>query len=155
MNYTAYIQELQNISKPLELPHIIWWLTKYEKIFQKTVIVSDCKKWYKWFYRDEKPFPCVCPTRPEDCIFIELYYELQKLLALYKCEIESHQRKLSKDFDLAILEKIEFLDLDSSGHIRIIIATNNLKSESFILNINKDDFKSILKYRSTSRQKTN
>ena len=111
MNYKAYIQELQNSFQPLELPQIFCWLRKYEKIYQKAVIKSNCRKWHKWSYKGEKPFPCVCPSGDEDCVFIETYYELAKLLTLHEHEKDFQQRKPA-DRDLEILEIIELLNLN-------------------------------------------
>lgn len=79
MEYLSYIEELLNISNPLELNHIHWWLMKYEAEFNNSIDKSNCRKWDKWFKRNEKPFPCVCSTRENDCVFIDLYYELNKI----------------------------------------------------------------------------
>lgn len=79
MKYQTYIEELQNLSNPLELNHIIWWLMKYEDEFYKSIPTTKCKKWYKWFYKEETPLPCCCPVREEDCVFLELYYDLDKM----------------------------------------------------------------------------
>lgn len=79
MKYQSYIEELQNLSNPLELNHIIWWLMKYEDEYYKTLPITNCKKWYKFFYKDEKPLPCCCPIKEQDCVFIELYYDLERM----------------------------------------------------------------------------
>lgn len=79
MKHQSYIEELQNLTNPLEIQHIIWWLMKYEKEFYKALPITNCKKWYKWFYKEEKPFPCCCPVKEQDCLFIELYYDLERM----------------------------------------------------------------------------
>lgn len=43
---------------------------------------NECRKWSKWVNRNERPFPCVCPTRNEDCVFAETYYKLNELSKL-------------------------------------------------------------------------
>lgn len=79
MKYQSYIEELQNLSNPLELNHIVWWIMKYEDEFYKALPISNCKKWHKWFYKDEKPFPCCCSIKEKDCLFIEFYHNLKNL----------------------------------------------------------------------------
>lgn len=79
MKYQTYIEELQNLSNPLELNHIIWWLMKYEDEFYKALPITNCKKWYKVFYKDEKPLPCCCLIKEQDCVFLELYYDLERM----------------------------------------------------------------------------
>ena len=37
MKYQTYIEELQNLARPLEIHHIIWWLMKYENEFYKAI----------------------------------------------------------------------------------------------------------------------
>ncbi len=80
MKYQTYIEELQNLTNPLEIQHITWWLMKYEEEFYKALPNSNCKKWYKFYYKEERPFPCVCPVREFDCVFIELYYDLDRMI---------------------------------------------------------------------------
>lgn len=79
MKYQSYIEELQNPLTPLELHHIHCWLIKYESEFYNSIDESSCRKWNNCHHRNEKPFPCVCPTREDSCVFVELYYELDKI----------------------------------------------------------------------------
>ncbi|WP_033959942.1 hypothetical protein [Psychroserpens jangbogonensis] len=68
--------------------HINWWLMKYEAEFYEAISKSNCGKWSKWV-RDNSihVFPCACPTREQECIFIELYFELLKVSELEPKEI--------------------------------------------------------------------
>ena len=65
MQYQTHIEELQNLSNPLELNHIIWWLIKYEDEFYKAIPKSNCKKWHKWFYKEETRLSFSCPFREQ------------------------------------------------------------------------------------------
>ncbi|RZK26085.1 MAG: hypothetical protein EOO43_03800 [Flavobacterium sp.] len=85
MNFYEEIEYLRH--KVIDTTIIKSWLTKNESNFFEAIIKSHCKKWIKWSYYDEKPFPCVCQVREEDCIFIELYYELQRVIKLHEKEI--------------------------------------------------------------------
>lgn len=79
MKYQTYIEELQNLSNPLDLNHFIWWLIKYEDEFYKAIPTTNCKKWYKLFYQEKTPLPCCCPVKEHDCVFLELYYDLERM----------------------------------------------------------------------------
>lgn len=48
---------------------------------------NECRKWFRWVNSNETPFPCVCPTRNEGCIFAEVYYELSKVAEITNFEI--------------------------------------------------------------------
>lgn len=80
------IQELPS-NQNLEIEQITTWLDEYENYFYFLINETNCRKWSRW--QDDKTshiLPCCCPKREEDCIFIELYYELNKLIQLHKKE---------------------------------------------------------------------
>lgn len=79
MSQINHIKELINIAPILSVNHIQWWLMKHESEFHNSINSSSCRKWDKWLIRNEKPFPCACSSRENDCVFIELYYELSKI----------------------------------------------------------------------------
>src|SRR5690606_41564593 len=74
-------------SSIFSIHHINWWLMKYEAEFYEAILKSNCGKWSKGV-RDYSihVYPCVCPTRQQDSIFFELYFELLKTSALEKNE---------------------------------------------------------------------
>ncbi|UMB52618.1 hypothetical protein MKD41_09740 [Lutibacter sp. A64] len=82
MPYISYIQELLNLDSTLNINHIHWWLIKYEDDYRKAIGLTECRKWKRFLMTGEEPFPCACPTRVEDCIFIELYFKLDRVLKL-------------------------------------------------------------------------
>lgn len=79
LKFHPYIQELQDIAPILNMEHIIAWLGEHKNYYRFSISESSCRKWSKWIENNEKPFPCVCSIREEDCVFIELYYELNKI----------------------------------------------------------------------------
>lgn len=80
MKISLDLEELQNLSLPLKLNHIHLWLLKHEEEFYKAIELTSCKKWDKWLERCDRPLPCCCPTRESECIFIEFYYDLDKII---------------------------------------------------------------------------
>lgn len=76
----SYLEELQNLSFPLKIYDIHMWLIKYEKRFLNVINSTSCGKWHRWFINKEQPFPCCCPIRETECLFVELYYELAKVI---------------------------------------------------------------------------
>ena len=65
------------------------WLMTQENKLKKSIIKTECYKWAKW-QKDNSThvFPCVCPTRNSECIFIETYYEVNKAFLLIRKEQE-------------------------------------------------------------------
>jgi len=86
-------------SSIFSIHHINWWLMKYEEEFYNAIPKSNCGKWSKWV-RDNSihVFPCVCPTREQDCIFIEMYFELLKTSELEKNEV--YFEKLVEEYNV-------------------------------------------------------
>lgn len=84
------------------------WLKENRIRLKKSISSSECKKWDKWIHNDEFPFPCACPIRNPECIFIETYYKLENTLELmrneelYKSALKSYS--VFKDNPAAVLE---------------------------------------------------
>ncbi len=80
-----FIIEFQNKTlKPYySIHHINWWLMKYEEEFYNAIPKSECRKWSKWVDDNSiHVFPCVCPTREQDCVFIEAFHKSQCVCGL-------------------------------------------------------------------------
>ena len=87
LNVSSYIEELLQLSKGnLRICRMNWWLLKYEDEFKNAIDETTCKKWQRWFYNDEHPYPCVCPKREKLCVFIDLYRELDRLTQVQRLE---------------------------------------------------------------------
>jgi len=93
----------------VSIHHINWWLMKYESDFYDAIPESECGKWSKWV-RDNSinVFPCVCPKREQDCIFIELYFEILRVSELEEKEVyfekilEEYQKAEYNEYAIAI-----------------------------------------------------
>ncbi len=48
---------------------------------------SKCNKWKNWLEdKSTHIYPCVCSKRKQDCIFIETYYQLDRVIQLHQKE---------------------------------------------------------------------
>ena len=96
--YQNHIAELNNEGPILKVQHIKSWLFEYENYFKFLIGETGCRKWSKWLEdKSTHIFPCVCKIREESCVFIETYYELEKIMDLYH-----RQEKIAevlKEFD--------------------------------------------------------
>lgn len=154
--YNTYIQELLSINPVLSINHIHWWIMKYEKEFYSAVNSTSCRKWYKYINYGEKPFPCACPKREEDCIFIELYDKLNKLTELhkkesyFKSELLKYEQVLGGDeAELVWLERNKatgklFFVRTEEGDIRLSIKKHQEPYLTIKIDIDRQDFKNIL-----------
>jgi len=152
MKYQSYIEELQNTNSLLEISDILQWMNKYVYEFNDAILQSDCGKWSKWL-KDKTIhlYPCVCPIRNEDCIFIETYYKLSKVLEVYKkeekCKNELNTYQQIKHNKPAVFEWIKanekFLNEILFFDHKIKIRAN--KDMHNILKLNSKDFEATLK----------
>lgn len=90
------------------------WITQRTDQVQERSLNTDCLKWKKWIQNDEIPFPCVCSTRNEECIFMETYYELQQAYYLFQKErqyLEAlHQYNKDRYNKNAVFEWVKFYE---------------------------------------------
>ena len=86
MKHKLYLEELQN-NQPLELVYINHWLKENSANFNLAIEKTECHKWKKW-QKDNSIFvlPCLCPTRNNECVFIEIYRELEKYVQTIRKE---------------------------------------------------------------------
>lgn len=79
-------QELQKY-QPLKAEKIKHWLVENENYFNFLINESSCNKWSKWLEdKSTHIYPCVCSKRQQDCIFIETYYQLDRVIQLHQKE---------------------------------------------------------------------
>ncbi len=79
MNYYLLV-ELLNDTETLTVAKIENWIFNNKEYFKKGIENSICGKWQKYANNGETPFPCCCHTKEKDCLFIELYYNLENLV---------------------------------------------------------------------------
>ncbi|WP_452221428.1 hypothetical protein [Lacinutrix salivirga] len=151
--YSEILNDLIEHSQKIEysIHHINWWLIKYEDDFYNAIPKSNCRKWTKWI-RDNSihVFPCVCPIREQDCIFIEMYFELLKASELEKKEV--HFEKLvieynvikNNETDVSLwLEKYESIWQNSHFNKIIRIKTSTTPYTKIEIPLSNQEFKNI------------
>ena len=152
MDVFSYIEELQQLSKGnLRICRMNWWLLKYEKEFERAINLTTCKKWQKWFYRGESPYPCLCSKRDYLCVFIDLYRELDRLTQIQRMEKKFEEYfnlfemiKDSSDLIMTWMREIRpiitsiYLTLDQKENLKVRFYNSDPILE---VNINKNDYK--------------
>jgi len=152
LDVNLYIEELKSLAKGnLRICRMNWWLLKYEDEFREAINLTSCKKWARWFYKGENPFPCVCPKRDNLCMFIDLYRELDRLTQVQRLEKYFEERfngfQTIKDSSEAIINWMLEIKPTISNIYLTLDKNENLKvrfynSEPvFELDINKNDYK--------------
>ncbi|WP_026711778.1 hypothetical protein [Flavobacterium filum] len=61
------------------------WLTDNSEKVKLDISNSKCNKWENWL--EDKAthiYPCVCSNREQNCIFIETYYQLDRVIQLHQ-----------------------------------------------------------------------
>lgn len=121
---------------------------------------SSCRKWSKWVEdKSTHIYPCVCPIREQECIFIEAYYELEKVIELHKrenyfksivCEynlIKNDSEEIIKWFErhLKVDEELFFKPI-------IEIKTQSYPYKSLQIKLNTQDFKNIIEFQNIFNQ---
>jgi len=153
MRYETYLCELQNVSPTLNIEHIQDWLMKYDKEFHIAIANCECRKWSKWLNTNEEPFPCVCSTRLQNCIFIEAYYKLNNALDLYKKQeyftdlvVKYQSIKNSKEEFKAFTSDLDVLGFNLSFSPKIVISLNSEPYEKIVFKLNAIEFRVVIEF---------
>jgi hypothetical protein len=67
---------LENLKHNLSITDAKEFLRDNEEAAYSISNSSECGKWNKWLLNNEIPYPCVCSTRNDGCIFMQVYHEL-------------------------------------------------------------------------------
>lgn len=63
------------------------WLTDNSEKIKLDISNSKCNKWENWLEDKSKHiYPCICSKREQDCMFIETYYKLDRVIQLHQKE---------------------------------------------------------------------
>lgn len=133
------------------------------KNYKKPIIQDDlrkainktlCKKWGKWFYKDEQPYPCVCPVRDKECVKLETYFELQKAFNQYNQE--AYFKQAIEEFELIDKQDNTALLLWVKRHQSIgsklffnptiTISCSSEKSDKLSIQLNPDEFRTVIQF---------
>lgn len=159
VNKEMYTNQLPT-NQTLEVNYIKTWLADNQNYFLFLINESNCRKWSKWLEdKSTHIYPCVCPIREQECIFIEAYYELQKVIELYKREnyfkLIVYEYNLIKNDAGVIKEWIEkHLKVDDELFFKPIIEikTQSYPYKSLQIKLNTEDFKNIIEFQNIFNQ---
>lgn len=159
VNKGIYTNQLPT-NQTLEVNYIKTWLADNQNYFHFLINESNCRKWSKWVEDNSTHiYPCVCPIREHDCIFIETYYELEKVLELHKREdcfkLIVCEYNLIKNDSIVIKEWIEkHLKVDEELFFKPIIEikTQLYPYKSLQIKLNTEDFKNIIEFQNIFNQ---
>lgn len=142
--YQKHIEVLVKDSPKLSIKIIQDWLEEYENYLKFLIGETSCRKWSKWLEdKSTHVFPCACKLREESCIFIETYYELEKIIDLFDrqgkiAEIlrEFDQIKNNPDLEFEWVEK--YVDIADFFNCKLQIRGEDEKLISF--EFDEDEF---------------
>ena len=150
MNFIS-IQELQD-NHPLKVEHTISWLAENENYFYFLINESNCRKWSKWVEdKTIQILPCCCPVREQDCILIETYYKLEKIVELHNNE--NYFKAIIQDYKIIAKNKEQVSEwykkyqniaskLAFDTEISIMLELKQYKNE--IIQLNENEFKNTI-----------
>ena len=151
------------INQPKGVKYIKNWLADNQNYFHFLINESCCRKWSKWVEDNSTHiYPCVCPIREQDCIFIETYYELEKVIELHKREnyfkpivseynlIKNDSRALGK-----WITKYQKVDEELFFKPIIEIKTQSNPYKSLDIKLNTEDFKNIIEFQNIFKESYN
>jgi len=141
--------------KLISIHHVNWWLMKYEFEFYDAIPKSECGKWGKWVKDNSiNVLPCACHTREQDCIFIEMYFELLRVSELEESEVlyekilEEYRTVEYNEFAISLwLEKYKSIWQSSRFDEVIRIKTFTKPYTKIEILLNHNDFKNLIKFR--------
>ena len=154
MKNNNYLKELQN-NQPLKVEYLKTWLTENENYFYFLINESNCGKWSKWV-KDKSIllFPCCCPIREQDCIFIETYYTLEKIVELHNKE--DYFKAIIQDYKIienSTEQVLEWYKKYQNLSYKIAYSTEisiKLELEPYItvtLKIVEDEFENVMEFK--------
>lgn len=146
-----HICKSKEINEQISIIKVKNWLKEYQYVFFQSIQKTSCRKWSKWLNDNSiHLYPCVCPVRNEDCIFVETYFELSKVIEISKmeerCEIELTKYQQIQHNKSAIFEWIKANEglLEKIIYFSTIIKINSNKEENINVKLNPVHFKNIL-----------
>ncbi len=154
-----FINDLVLQSDTLNIKDIKCWLEKHDNYFRFLISESKCRKWSKWLNnKNTFIFPCVCPIREQDCIFIETYYKLLSLEETLKlCEVALEEHEQINELGITLLEwrnKYQSLFLKNNLETKISIKETSEPYKVFKLKIEDKSFDCFRRFQKTYTKST-
>lgn len=127
------------------------WLDTNRNLTNSLVHQTPCPKWRNWLKYKSHIFPCLCKQRDEDCFFIELYDELNKISKLHaqdqfcKDAVEQYhkiKKKTEKEAEWLTKYKVKMQVCFDRIHIKYSFDPY----ETFAIELDSEEFKNIIAY---------
>lgn len=130
------------------------WLTDNSEKIKLDISNSNCNKWENWLEdKSTHIYPCICSKREQDCIFIETYYQLDRVIQLHQKEeyfniLVQEYKQIASD-NVATSEwfkthKKLASEIAFDTEISIMLELEPYKTSKIILNEN--EFKNIIEF---------
>lgn len=142
------------VKSNLNICEIKSWLTDNSEKIKLDISNSKCNKWKNWLEdKSTHIYACVCSKREQDCIFIETYYQLDRVIQLnqkeeyFKILVQEYKQIRSDKIALSEwLNKNKKLasELAFDTEISIMLELEPYKTSKIILNEN--EFKNIIEF---------
>ncbi|CCG52112.1 Protein of unknown function [Flavobacterium indicum GPTSA100-9 = DSM 17447] len=147
------IYELQK-NQPLKVKQIKTWLVENENYVNFLISESNCRKWVEWLQeKSTHIYPCICSNREQNCILIETYYKLDRVIQLHQKEeyfniLVQEYKQIASD-NVATSEwfkthKKLASEIAFDTEISIMLELEPYKTSKIILNEN--EFKNIIEF---------
>jgi hypothetical protein len=128
------------------------WLTDNSEKVKLDISNSKCNKWENWLEdKSTRIYPCICSKREQDCIFIETYYKLDRVIQLHQKEeyfniLVQEYKQISSD-KIALSEwfnknKKLASELAFDTEISIMLELEPYKTSK--IKLNENEFKNII-----------
>lgn len=142
------------IKSNLSISEIKSWLTDNSEKIKLDISNSNCNKWENWLEdKSTHIYPCICSKREQDCIFIETYYQLDRVIQLHQKEeyfniLVQEYKQIASD-NVATSEwfkthKKLASEIAFDTEISIMLELEPYKTSKIILNEN--EFKNIIEF---------
>ncbi|MFK7000768.1 hypothetical protein [Flavobacterium oreochromis] len=142
------------IKSNLNISEIKSWLTDNSEKVKLDISNSKCNKWENWLEdKSTHIYPCVCSNREQDCIFIETYYQLDRVIQLHQKEeyfniLVQEYKQIASDnvatFEWLKTHKKLASEIAFDTEISIMLELEPYKTSKIILNEN--EFKNIIEF---------
>lgn len=130
------------------------WLVENENHFIFLINESSCRKWSNWLEDKSTHFyPCVCPIREQNCIFIEIYYQFDRVIQLH--QKEEYFKTLVQEYKEFSSDKIAISQWFNKNkklaseaafdtEISIMLEINPFRTSK--IKLNENEFKNIIEF---------
>ena len=142
------------VKSNLNISEIKSWLTDNSEKIKLDISNSKCNKWENWLEdKSTHIYPCVCSKREQDCIFIETYYQLDRVIQLYQKEeyfktLVQEYKQIASDNVATFewLKKHKKLAYETAFDTEISIMLEIEPYKTLKIKLNENEFKNIIEF---------